>query len=124
MKNTIKEKSGIEISSFFNTIENEVYHTPSAFDSDYTWDYTVRVSESDFESIAHQIKNSKFYNSAGGYNLAEPIYDSLEIYDLMGFWTSEKDIFKFYAAKKEWAETTTIEINKKDRTIKVNLVHL
>jgi len=124
MKNTIEEKSGIEISFFYKTIDNNVFHTPGAFDSDYTWKYKLKVSESDLESISKQIINSKFYNSNGSDNFAEPIYDSLRIHNLKGFWHSEKDLFRFYPAQEEWAESTDIEINKKDRTIKVYLVHL
>lgn len=124
MKNTIEEKSGVEISFFYKTIENDVFHTPGAFDSDYTWNYKLKVNESDFESMSTQIESSKFYNSKGGYNFAEPIYDSLRIYNLKGFWTSEENFYKFYGAEEEWAERTDIEIDKKERTIKVDLVHL
>ncbi|MBK9492214.1 MAG: hypothetical protein IPO07_28065 [Haliscomenobacter sp.] len=34
MKNTIEEKSGVEISFFFKTIENDIFHTSGAFDRD------------------------------------------------------------------------------------------
>jgi len=124
MKYTIQEKSGVKISFFFKTIENNTFHTPGAFDSDYTWEYKLKVSESDLESIANQIENSRFYNAEGSYNLAEPIYDSLRIHDLKGFWTLKDNAYNFHSAKEEWAETTDIEINKEKRTISVYLVHL
>lgn len=124
MKSTIKEKSGIEISYFFKILENDIFHTPGAFDSDYTWNYKLKVSKSDFNSISDQIAKSKFYNSEGSFNFAEPIYDSLSFYNLKGYWVSERNIFRFYGAEEEWAERTDIEIDKAKRTIKVNLVHL
>lgn len=124
MRNTLIEKSGIEISYLYQTIENDIFHTPGAFDSDYTWDFTLKVSESDFESISMQIEQSKFYNSREGYNLSAPIYDSLKIHQSQGFWTTEGNLYKFYETKEKWAERTDIEIDKKKRTIKVHLVHI
>ncbi|MEL6675812.1 MAG: hypothetical protein AAFR61_26630 [Bacteroidota bacterium] len=124
MKNTIEEKSGIQVSVFFKTIENDVFHTPGAFDSDYTWNFKIKVSESDFEAISTQIENSTFFNAKGGYNFAEPIYDSLRVHNLKGFWTSEGSFYKFYEAEEEWGERTEIEIDKKERSIKVHLAHL
>ena len=124
MKNTIKEKSGVEISFFFKVLKNDVFHTSNAFDSDYTWDYKLEVSETDFKSISEQIEKSKFYNPEGSYNFGEAIYDSLKVYNLKGYWVTGKNMYIFYPAKEQWAESTNIQVDKSKRTIKVNLVHL
>ena len=124
MKNVINNKSGIKVSIFFKILENDVFHTPNAFDSDYTWNYKLKISETNYKSISNQIESSKFYNSRGWSNLAEPIYDSLSIYGLKGFWTGTDEKYEFHPSKEEWAESTNIEILKSDKTIDVYLVHL
>ncbi|MEL6720120.1 MAG: hypothetical protein AAFP82_15520, partial [Bacteroidota bacterium] len=63
MKYTIERKSGIQISFFFRVLDNDIFHMPNAFDSDYTWSYKLKVTKSDLESISTQIENSRFYNS-------------------------------------------------------------
>ncbi len=124
MKNTIKEKSGVDISFFFKTLENKVFYMPGAFDSDYDWDFTLRVNKADFKSISYQIENSPFYNSIGEAYLGKPLYDSLTTYEVKGFWTGTTEKYEFHPSEEDWAEMTYIEILKKDRTIKVSLNHL
>lgn len=124
MKNTIKEKSGISVSIFFSEIENRTLYSPTAFDSDYSWMYQIRVGEKDMLSISEQIENSRFFDSKGIYYLGQPIYDSLRVNNLKGFWTKTDLGYEFFPAKEEWAETTKIEIDSKNRTISVDLTHL
>lgn len=124
MKTTIEEKSGVKISFLFKTIENDIFHTPGAFDSDYTWNYKLKISESDLGSITNQIETSKFFNVDKAENFSGSIYDSLSLYQLKGFWTLKDNIYIFHESKEEWSERTTIKINKKERTIDVDLLHL
>lgn len=124
MKNTIKEKSGISVSLFFSEIENKTLYSPTAFDSDYSWMYQIKVGEKDMLSISEQIENSRFFNSKGAYNLGQPIYDSLSVNNLKGFWTKTDLGYEFFPAKEEWAERTKIEVDSNNRTIAVDLTHL
>ncbi|MEL6941287.1 MAG: hypothetical protein AAFO82_01340 [Bacteroidota bacterium] len=124
MKYTIERKSGIQISFFFRVLDNDIFHMPNAFDSDYTWSYKLKVTKSDLESISTQIENSRFYNSTNSYNSSESIFDSLSVYKLKGYWQAKNDLYQFYPAKEEWSEKADIEINKETQTIKVYLVHL
>ena len=124
IKRTIEEKSNIKISLFFKEIENDILHTTGAFDSDYTWYFKLKVNESDYESISRQIENSKFYNLSGIDDLSNSIYDSLKLQKLKGGWTSEGEFYEFHEIDEKWKERTKIEIDKKERTIRVILVHL
>lgn len=124
MRNTIKEKSHVEIPYLFKVVENEIFHSPMAFDSDYTWYYEIKVSEEGLESITAQIEKSKFFDTEGSLNYSSPIYDSLTAHNLKGYWTTEKNGYRFYPAEEEWSERTEIEIDRKNRTIKVELIHL
>ncbi|UII33654.1 hypothetical protein LVD17_07450 [Fulvivirga ulvae] len=122
MKNTIKRNSGIEISYFFKVMENKTFHYPGAFDSDYTWVFKLKVSEKDIKKISEQIENSKFYNAKDDYS--NSIYDSLTTYNLKGYWVLDKNVYEFYQAVEQWKEITTIQIDRLERTIEVNLTHL
>lgn len=124
MRNTIKEKSDIGVSYFFSVVENEVYHTPSAFDSDYTWTFKLKIGESTLSSISEEIENSKFYVYQDGKNQVKSIYDSISTHKLKGYWRETKNGYEFFPSREAWAESTTISINKRDRTVAVELVHL
>ncbi|GAA0891658.1 hypothetical protein GCM10009122_13370 [Fulvivirga kasyanovii] len=81
-----------------------------------------RVSEKDIKKISEQIENSKFYNAKDDYS--NSIYDSLTTYNLKGYWVLDKNVYEFYQAVEQWKETTTIQIDRLERTIEVNLTHL
>jgi len=124
IKSTIYEKGAIQIPYFFEIIDKDLIHTPNAFDSDYSFNVRIRVSNTAMERLSNQIETSRFFNAQGGWNLAEPIYDSLELYQLGGFWVEQENGYRFHQARDDGMEPTIITVNKTERIINLDLTHL
>ena len=124
MQRTILNKSGIKISPYYHTIKNVIRHSPTAFDSDYQWLYKIQVTETDMVSISTQIENSRFYNFNKSDGSIGMIQDSLTHNKLDGYWMSNDNKYLFKPSEEKWDESTTIEIDRSERTIEVYLVHL
>jgi hypothetical protein len=122
--NTIKEKSDIELSIFYYPLASSTYHTPNAFDSDYTWTKKVKLRKADYRSIVKQIEASRFYCSDNLMRRSIKIFDSLTVHQLPGYWEDKGSNYNFYPSHEAWSEATEIVINKKERTLEMTLVHL
>lgn len=129
IKSTIQDKSGVEISPYFNINYYDIKHTAGAIDSDYTLNFQVKISPEDLTNISKQIENSKFFNLANQSHLDRNVNDDIKRYntqghDLKGHWRLTKVGYEFNTAFHEWAERTTIKVDKYKRTINVTLTHL
>jgi len=124
MRSIIQEKSGISVSIFFNEVESEILHSPTAFDSDYSWIYQIEIDKNNMKSISKQIEDLISLNEKQRNNLPDPITKSLSVNHLKCCWRKTDKGYLFYPRGEESGEHTVIKIDSKKCIINVDFTHL